>query len=120
MNNPVPPPLQKLLSKHDDFLTEELAKVREAPGNQADAQGDHTELFITLMAALSKVKGVNFMQAADTVTDFLSRKAPDIRVPRNLDAGPQQMKRMLEKMTMYVVEGTDPAASEKKWWQFWK
>jgi len=120
MNNPVPPHLQKLLSKHDDFLTSELARVRELPENQADAQGEHTELFYNLMAALSKVKRVNFVEAADTVSDFLSRNAPDIRVPQNLDAGPQQMKRMREKMAMYDIEGTDPAASEKKWWQFWK
>lgn len=118
-SSPVPPHLQKLLSKHDAFLTAELVRVRDAPENQANAQGEHTELFYNLLAALSKTKGVNYAQGVDTVYDFLSRTAPEIHVPQSLDAGPEQMKRMREKMALYVVDEAHRATPAKPWWKFW-
>lgn len=119
-NVPLPPHLQQLLSKYDDFLSAELTRIRNFPENQPDTQGEHPELFSNLVVGLSKTKGLNFVQAVDTVHHFLSRYTPEIKVPQSVDASPAQMKRMREKMAAYVVAEAHCETPSRKWWQFWR
>ncbi len=119
-SNQLPPHLKALLGKYDDFLHVEFARIRNAPENQPNAQGEYEELCYNLIVALSKTKGLGFVQSLDTVHDFLERNAPEILLPQETDAGWAQMKRMREKLRAYVVDEAHQVVQAKKWWQFWR
>ncbi len=110
----------ELLSKHDRFLAAEFAKIRGAPENQPDENGEYTELVRSLMVAVDKTKGGNFVLSLERVCYFLARYAPEIRVPQSLDAGPAAMKLMRAKFRAYVVDESQREVRAKWWWEFWR
>ena len=118
-NVPLQPHEHELLSKYDEFLALELARVRNLPDNQPDAQGEHTELVRNLLVALERTKGGNFMLSLERVYYFLHRHAPELRLPAYLGGGWSAMKSMREKRAAYVVDESQRETPAKQWWQFW-
>ena len=117
---PLQPQDHELLSKYDEFLALELARIRDDPENKPDAQGEYTELVRNLMVALEKTKGGNFMMSLERVYYFLFRNAPELRLPESLDGGWSAMKRMKAKFAAYVVDESQRETQITSWWQFWR
>ncbi len=87
-----PSPRQhELLSRHDQFLTAEFSRIKDAPEYQPDESGEYTELVINLKVAVDKTEGGNVVLSLERVCCYLARNGAEIRVPQSLNAGSRAM-----------------------------